>query len=145
MITELSKAAYLTTIVLIVAFIVACLIGISVDRMNPPVVTNVVTPPVTITPSPTPTQTTYTETYSIPATITYQVKSVNRDALNVMTTNGEVLYFGDYDEWSTQVKRCVYTAKVIEMSGCVYLVKRPRIEVAYIPLDEGRDGMYVES
>ena len=138
--TGLFKAAYLITITLIVAFIVACGIGIVVDRANPPVVAVAAT-----TPIPTTTLTTTTETYSLPSTITYQVKSVNKNNLQVFTTNGDVLYFRDYDEWSTQVKRCVYTARVVEKTGMAYLVKKPRIEVAYIPLDEGRDGMYVAS
>lgn len=140
MIKELGKAAHLITITLIVAFIVACGIGIVMDRINPPVVNTVVSAPVpTIAPIAT------TETYSLPSTITYQVKSVNKDNLQVFTTNGDVLYFHNYDDWSTQVKRCVYTARIVEKTGMAYLAKKPRIEVAYIPLDEGRDGMYVES
>jgi hypothetical protein len=140
--TELFKAAYLITITLIVAFIVACGIGIVMDRTNPPVVavsSVVSSPALTIAPTIVP------ETYTLPSTITYQVKSVNKDNLQVLTTNGDVLYFHDYDEWSTQVKRCAYTARIVEKTGMAYLVKKPHIEVAYIPLDEGRDGMFVES
>ena len=140
MIEKLGKASYIIAVTLIASFILACGLGIVMDQLNLPVVNTVVEMP-----TPIPTLPAVVETYSLPSTITYQVESVSRDNLQVFTTNGDALYFHDYYEWDTQVRKCVYTAKIVEQTGIGYIVEDPRIEEAYIPLDHGHDGMYVAS
>lgn len=139
---ELLGAAYIVVLTLIAGFIVACGIGIVIDHSKPPIVVGSMSTPVFIeTPIP------IDETYQpVGSTITYQVESMDRNNYRVITTSGEVLYFDNYDEWDTQVIRCVYTAVIVGQSGGTYRVKHPRIEVAYIPADGGRGhGRYVSA
>ncbi len=138
---ELYKAAYIIVIVLMAAFILACGIGIVMDWVNPPVVSTVVStsnPFYVETPIPV-------ETHPLTDTITYQVESMDKVNYQVKTTNGDVLYFDNYNEWSTQVARCVYTARVVGREGIAYIVKKPRVEVAYVAPNEKHDGFYVSS
>jgi len=137
---ELCKAAYLITITLIVACILACGIGIVIDRINPPTVIVSAPAPVYVeTPIPV-------ETSPLTDTITYQVESMNKNNYQVTTTNGDVLYFDNYYEWDTQVTKCVYTVQITGRNGMAYLVHDPQIEVAYIaPNEDHRHGKYVAS
>jgi hypothetical protein len=136
---ELLGAAYIIVIVLIACFILACGIGIVMDRVNPPMaVVSTYTPVYVETPIPI-------ETHPLTDTITYQVESMSKNNHQVKTTNGDVLYFDNYNEWDTQVAKCVYTARVEGRAGTAYIVKHPRIEVAYVAPDGKHNGMYVAS
>ena len=136
---ELLTAAYLIAITLIMGFILTCGIGIVMDCMNSlPTVVSVSTPVYVETPIPI-------ETNPLTYTITYQVESMDKNNYQVKTTNGDVLYFDNYDEWDTQVAKCVYTARVEGRAGMAYLVEHPQIEVAYVAPDGHHDGMYVAS
>ena len=138
---ELLKASYIIAITLIAGFILACGIGIVIDRVNPPVLTVIsVSTPVYVVETPIP-----IETHPLTDTITYQVESMNKNNYQVKTTNGDVLYFDNYNEWDTQVAKCVYTVVVTGRSGMAYIVKHPQIEVAYVAPDGHHDGMYVAS
>ena len=134
---KLLGAAYLITITLIAGFILACIIGIAMDRVNPPqpvvvyqsVPTPTVTPIVTISP------------INYPEFITYTVRSTDPINLKVVTTNGKVLYFKSHQAWHEQVKRCTYTARV--ENGNV-VVGYPELEEVYLPPDNGHGrGEYV--
>lgn len=132
---ELLKASYIIAITLIASFILACGIGIVMDRVNPP-------QPVIIyqTVAPTPTPTIYPAT--IPSMITYTVKSTDLANLKVFTTAGDVLYFQSRNVWDKQVKRCTYTAKV-EHGNIVE--GYPELEVMYVAPNDGyRYGKYIE-
>lgn len=136
---ELLKASYIIAITLIASFILACGIGIMMDRMNPvSTVVSVSTPVYVETPIPI-------ETHPLTDTITYQVESMSKNNYQVKTTKGDVLYFDNYNEWDTQVVKCVYTARVEGRAGTAYIVKHPRIEVAYVAPNEKHGGMYVAS
>jgi hypothetical protein len=133
---ELLKASYIIIITLIVGFIIACGIGIVLDRANPPAATIVVYTTV----EPTPTPTIYPS--SLPSMITYTVRSVDLTNLEVVTTAGDILYFESRNVWSKQVKRCTYTA-TIEHGNIVK--GYPELEVAYIaPNNEHNRGKYIE-
>jgi hypothetical protein len=137
---ELLQAAYIIAITLIAGFILACGIGVVMDRLTPPVAAVSVSAPVYVeTPIPV-------ETPPLVDTITYQVDSMDKNNFRVTTTNGDVLYFDSYNEWDTQVKKCVYTAMVVGLYGNGYRVEDPQIEVAYLPSDNGRGrGRFVAS
>jgi hypothetical protein len=135
---KLLGAAYLIIITLIAGFILACGIGIVMDKMNPPhpvvvyqsVTTPTVTPIVTASPA------------DHPEFITYTVRSTDPTNLKVVTTNGNVLYFRSHQAWHEQVKKCTYTARV--ENGNV-VVGYPELEEVYLPPDNGRGhGEYVE-
>ena len=136
---ELYKATYIIVVALIVGFILACGIGIVIDRVNPPTVISAASTSVYFeTPIPV-------ETSPLTDTITYQVESMDKVNYQVKTTNGDVLYFNDYNEWDTQVVKCIYTAHVVGRTGIAYIVKEPRIEVAYVAPTEKHNGFYVAS
>ena len=136
---ELLGAAYIIVIVLIACFILACGIGIVVNSITPvSTIVSVSTPVYVETPIPI-------ETHPLTDTITYQVESMNKNNYQVKTTNGDVLYFNNYNEWDTQVVKCVYTVVVTGRSGVAFLVKHPQIEVAYVAPDGKHNGMYVAS
>ena len=137
---ELLKASYIIVITLIAGFILACCIGVVMDRVNPiSTVVSVSTPVYAET-------STSIETSSTVSTITYQVESMDKNNYQVKTTNGDVLYFDNYDEWDTQVIRCVYTAVVTGRAGMAYLVEHPQIEVTYVaPNSDHEHGRYVAS
>jgi hypothetical protein len=137
---ELFKAAYIIIIVLTMGFIIACCVGIMIDRVNPVSNTVSVSTPVYVDET-----TVSEETSPLTDTITYQVESMSKNNYQVVTTNGDVLYFDNYNEWDTQVKRCVYTVKVTGRAGMAYLVRHPRVEVAYVAPNEKHSGMYVAS
>jgi len=136
---ELLKASYIIAITLIAGFILACGIGIVMDQMNPvSTVVSVSTPVYVETPIPI-------ETNPLTDTITYQVESMDKNNYEIKTTNGNVLYFDNYDEWDTQVIKCIYTVQITGRAGMAYLVKHPQIEVAYVAPNEKHGGMYVAS
>ena len=136
---KLLGAAYIITITLIAGFILACGIGIVIDKMNPPqpvVIYQTTIPTPTITPVVTASPVNY------PKFITYTVRSTDPINLKVVTTNGNILYFKSHQAWHEQVKRCTYTARV-ENGNIV--VGYPELEEVYLPPDNGRGrGKYVE-
>jgi hypothetical protein len=136
---ELLKASYIIVITLIAGFILACCIGVVMDRVNSVSTVVSVSTPVYVETS------TSIETSSTVSTITYQVESMDKNNYQVKTTNGDVLYFDNYDEWDTQVAKCVYTAQVEGRAGIAYIVKHPKIEVSYVAPDGKHNGMYVAS
>lgn len=136
---ELLGAAYLITITLIAGFILACGIGIVMDRMNPP--QPVVVYQIVNTIAPTPITTPFVQEYATPSFITYTVRSADPINLKVVTTDGKVLYFRSHQAWHEQVKRCTYTARV--ENGNV-VVGYPELEVQYLPSSDGQHGRYIE-
>jgi hypothetical protein len=131
---ELLKAAYLITITLIAGFILACGIGIVMDKMNPP-------QPVIVYQTTTPTPFVTVSPIDYPEFIAYTVRSTDPINLKVVTTTGNVLYFKSHRAWHEQVKRCTYTARV--ENGNV-VVGYPELEEMYIPSSDGQHGRYIE-
>ncbi len=135
---KLLGAAYLITITLIAGFILACGIGIVVDRTNPQTVVIYQTP----TPTSTVTPVVIASHIDYPEFITYTVRSTDPTNLKVVTTRGNVLYFRSHQAWHEQVKKCTYTARV--ENGNV-IVGYPELEEVYLPPDNGEKyGKYVE-
>lgn len=135
---KLLGAAYIIAITLLAGFILACGIGIVMDKMNPPqpvVVYQTTTPIPTTIPIVTIPPTNY------PEFITYTVRSTDPINLKVLTTDGKVLYFRSHQAWHEQVKRCTYTARV--ENGNV-VVGYPELEVQYLPSSDGQHGRYIE-
>jgi hypothetical protein len=135
---KLLGAAYLITITLIAGFILACGIGIVVDRTNPQtvVIYQTTTPTSTVAPVVTASPIDY------PEFITYTVRSTDPTNLKVVTTRGDVLYFRSHQAWHEQVKRCTYTARV--ENGNI-IVGYPELEEVYLPPDSGEKyGKFVE-
>ena len=141
---KLLGAAYIITITLLAGFILACGIGIVMDKMNPPQPVVVYQNIDTIT--PTATTTPFVQEYATPLFITYTVRSTDPTNLKVVTTNGDVLYFKSRNAWSQQVKRCTYTARVESSNGYSYVILGyPVVEEVYLPPDSGEKyGKYVE-
>lgn len=141
---KLIGAAYIIAITLLAGFILACGIGIVIDKMNPPqpvvVYQNVDTITSTITPVITASPINY------PEFITYTVRSTDPTNLKVVTTEGDVLYFKSRNAWSQQVKRCTYTVRVESSNGYSYVIRGyPVVEGVYLPPDNGHGrGEYVE-
>lgn len=141
---KLLGASYIIAITLLSGFILACGIGIVMDKMNPPQPVVVYQSVDTITPTVAPVVTTSPINY--PEFITYTVRSTDQTNLKVTTTEGEVLYFKSRSAWSQQVKRCTYTARVESNNGYSYVIRGyPVVEEVYLPPDNGRGhGEYVE-